>query len=263
MNHRKKLIEVALPLDVVNDASSYDKMPGIGPHPKGMHHWWVRLPLPAARAILFASLVDDPSADPRFADQPAAVQDRERQRLFDIIRTLMRKKIHQQSQVFKMAAAEIARCCDGKIPTLFDPFCGSGSIPLEAQRLGLPARASDLNPVAVLITKAAIEIIPKYANRPPVNPVAEKSMIKSIEWEGGRGLADDVHYYGKWMLEQATSQLDDLYPKIKMPKDYGSREANVIAWLWTRTVKCPNPACGAMLPLVRSFSLANRKGQQA
>jgi putative DNA methylase len=164
----KKLIEVSLPLDIINDASAYDKMPGIGAHPKGIHHWWARLPLPTARAILFASLVDDPSSHPeRFPTQE--MQDNERQRLFDIIRRLSQKKIHTNQEVFKDAHQEILKHCEGKLPTLLDPFAGGGSIPLEGMRLGLPVLASDLNPVAVLINKAQLEVLPKYANQEPIN----------------------------------------------------------------------------------------------
>ena len=150
---KKKLIEVALPLDVINDASAYDKMPGIGPHPKGIHQWWARLPLPCARAVLFASLVDDPSSDPAFADKTEKEQEQERDRLFRIIRNLSQKKATQSPEVFDAAHAEILRSCGGKLPKVLDPFCGGGSIPLEAQRLGLEAYGSDLNPVAVLINE--------------------------------------------------------------------------------------------------------------
>lgn len=152
---------------------------------------------------------------------------------------------------------------DGHPPPVLDPFCGGGSIPLEAQRLGLEAHASDLNPVAVLITKALIEIPPRFAGMPPVNPEARKKMQKKIEgkdWPGASGLAEDVRYYGKWMRDEAERRIGHLYPKAKLSD--GS-EATVIAWLWARTVKCPNPACGAMMPLVKSFSLSSKKKEKA
>jgi len=263
VSYRKKLIEVALPLAEINDASAYDKMPGIGPHPKGIHHWWARLPLPCARAILFASLVDDPSSDPAFAGKPEKVQDAERERLFKLIRALLQKKIHEKPGVFEQAHKEIVRACGGELPKVLDPFCGGGTIPLEAQRLGLEVYAGDLNPVAVLITKTLVEIVPRFAERPPVNPVARKELAHSSGWPGAKGLAEDVRHYGKWIKEEAIKRIGYLYPKIKLPKEYGGSEANVIAWLWARTVKCPNPGCAGQTPLVRSFSLAAKKGGRA
>jgi putative DNA methylase len=258
--YRKKLIEVALPLDAINDASAYDKMPGIGPHPKGIHQWWARLPLPCSRAVIFASLVDDPSSDPAFRDRPESDQERERDRLFKIIRGLLQKKVHLHPEVFAAAYAEIARSCGGKVPPVFDPFCGGGSIPLEAQRLGLKAYGGDLNPVAVLITKALIEIPARFAGRAPVNPESRREIRDT--WPGSTGLAADVRYYGNWIREEAIKRIGHLYPKIKLPKEYGGDEATVLTWLWARTVKCPNPACEATAPLVRSFSLSTKKGRK-
>lgn len=249
----KKLIEVALPLDIINDASAYDKMPGIGAHPKGMHHWWARLPLPSARAILFASLVDDPSAHPdKFPTEEAQVAERER--LFEIIRKLCQKKIHTKQEVFEEAHQEILKHCNGKLPTLLDPFAGGGSIPLEGMRLGLPVQASDLNPVAVLINKAQLEILPEFANQVPINP-SVKGKEAFTEWKLGKGLAEDLRYYGNWINEEAKKRIGKYYPKVKI----GNKEHNVITWLWARTVKCPNPACGGEMPLVRSFILSSKK----
>ena len=167
MKYRKKLIEVALPLPEINDASAYDKMPGIGPHPKGIHHWWARLPLPVARAVLFASVVDDPSAHPeKFSTEKA--QDSERERLFGIVRRLMQKQLHKQPKVYTEARAEITKQCGEHLPTVFDPFAGGGSIPLEAARLGFEAHAGDLNPVCVLLNKCNLELAPRWAERSPV-----------------------------------------------------------------------------------------------
>jgi putative DNA methylase len=250
---KKKLIEVALPLDIINDASAYDKMPGIGAHPKGIHHWWARLPLPSARAILFASLVDDPSANPNKFPTEAA-QETERERLFEIIRKLCQKKVHTHQQVFEEAYEEILKHCDGKLPTVLDPFAGGGSIPLEGMRLGLPVQASDLNPVAVLINKAQLEILPEFANQEPVNPKTKIEKAKQ-DWKLGKGLAEDLRYYGNWINEEAKKRIGKYYPKAKI----GSKEHNVITWLWARTVKCPNPACGCNMPLVRSFILSSKK----
>ena len=249
----KKLIEVSLPLDVINDASAYDKMPGIGAHPKGIHHWWARLPLPAARAILFASLVDDPSSHPdKFSTEEA--QEKERERLFDIIRKLSQKKIHTKRGVFKEAHEEILNHCSGQLPTIFDPFAGGGSIPLEGMRLGLQVHASDLNPVAVLINKAQLEILPKFVDQKPINP-ASKNSKNLKDYKLARGLTEDLEHYGHWVNEETKKAIGQYYPKAKI----GSKEYNVVTWLWARTIKCPNPACGAEMPLVRSFIFSSKK----
>ncbi len=216
----------------------------------------------ACRAVLFASIVDDPSSRPEeFPTEEA--QETERQRLFRIIERLVLWENTNNEIVLNEARQEILKATDGHPPPVLDPFCGGGSIPLEAQRLGLEAHGSDLNPVAVLITKALIEIPPKFAGMPPVNPEARKNMQKKIEgqdWPGASGLAEDVRYYGKWMRDEAEKRIGHLYPKAKLAD--GS-EATVIAWLWARTVKCPNPACGAMMPLMTTFWLSKRLGKEA
>lgn len=254
----KKLIEVALPLPEINDASAYDKMPGIGPHPKGIHHWWARLPLPTARAVLFASVVDDPSSHPeKFPTEEA--QNAERERLFGIVRELMQKKLHERPDVYAKAREEMLKHADGKLPPVLDPFSGGGSIPLEAARLGFEAHAADLNPVAVLLNKCNLELVPEWLDRPPVNPEVRGNVLRRSGWTGAGGLAEDVRYYGNVIRERAIEKIGHLYPKVKLPKEYGGREANVIAWLWARTVKCLNPACGAEIPFVRSFQITNKK----
>src|SRR5690606_25773611 len=226
-------------------------------HPSTLHLWWARRPLAACRAVLFAQLVDDPSAHPdRFPTEEA--QAKERRRLFDLIEKLVKWENSNDERLLKAAYEEIARCFDGEPPAILDPFAGGGSIPLEAQRLGLEAHASDLNPVAVLINKALIEIPPKFAGRSPVFPGAAGSRMG--EWPRATGLAEDVRRYGQWMRAEAEKRIGHLYPKAKLPD--GS-EANVIAWIWARTVTCPNPACGIRMPLVRSWWLAKKKGKEA
>jgi putative DNA methylase len=260
----KKLIEVALPLPEINDASSYDKMPGIGPHPKGIHHWWARLPLPCARAVLFASVVTDPSDDPAWKDKSEAEQDAERERLFGILRRLMGKKLHEHPDVYEEANKEMLRHCDGKLPPVLDPFSGGGSIPLEAARLGFEAHAADLNPVAVLLNKCNLELAPRWAGHAPVNPEDSESDVGTQVWTGTKGLAADVRYYGRLIRERALEKIGHLYPKVKLPEELGGVEANVTAWLWTRTVASPNPAArGKQVPLVSSFMLATKVGRQA
>jgi putative DNA methylase len=424
----KKLIEVALPLEEINRAAAREKSIRHG-HPSTLHLWWARRPLAACRAVLFAQLVDDPSSHPdQFPTEEA--QEQERKRLFGIIENLVKWENSNNEAVLAAARAEIVKSCDGNPPAVLDPFCGGGSIPLEAQRLGLKAYASDLNPVAVLITKALIEIPPKFANKPPVNPAARSewraersegrgerseregggaeralqgddrlgqgdgggagglpfgarpaargnvrdalatnqgcdldsgqhrgrldagiepgegavpgdrsrfaggdgdpsdavrrsrmvssradphaalaagrgqpnfdhdaaeseersegrevrneshaaspshsSLLFTHSYYGAQGLAEDVRYYGKWMRDEAEKRIGHLYPKVKVTAEMAKhrddlkglvgKELTVIAWLWVRTVKCPNPACGAMMPLVRSFWLSTKKGKEA
>ncbi len=272
MISRKKLIEVALPLEAINVASAREKSIRHG-HPSTLHLWWARRPQAACRAVLFGSLVDDPSSWPeKFPTEEE--QEEERQRLFRIIEELVTWANSNNETVMNAARTEIARSIAWNrgdeppigpesvkdylyrcAPTVLDPFCGGGSIPLEAQRLGLEAHASDLNPIAVLITKALIEIPPKFAGRPPVNPESRKKLDLTGDWKGMRGLEEDVRYYGKWVRDEAWRRIGHLYPKVKQP---GGKEATVIAWVWARTVKCMNPACGAQMPLVRSFRLSKK-----
>lgn len=263
MNHRKKLIEVALPLPEINDASAYDKMPGIGAHPKGIHHWWARLPLPTARAVLFASVVDDPSEHPdRFPTEDA--QNAERERLFDLIRNMMGKKLHEQPKVYAAAQAEMLKHCGGKLPAVYDPFAGGGSIPLEANRMGFESHAADLNPVAVLLNKCNLELAPRWAASPPVNPVDRKTLGGTDSWNGTHGLAADVRYYGSLVRERVIKRIGHLYPKVRLPKDQGGGETNVVAWIWVRTVTSPNPAMqGKHVPLMSTFWLSSKSGKQA
>src|SRR5437764_11225637 len=192
--YRKKLIEVALPLEAINKESAREKSIRHG-HPSTLHLWWARRPLAACRAVLFASLVDDPSSLPEeFPTEEA--QEKERQRLFRIIEDLVKWENSNNQEVLDRARKEILKSTDGNPPPVLDPFCGGGSIPLEAQRLGLEAQGTDLNPVAVLITKALIEIPAGFAGRPPVNPEARKKLDHSGAWNGTQGLAEDVRYYG-------------------------------------------------------------------
>ena len=257
---KKKLIEVALPLEAINKESAREKSIRHG-HPSTLHLWWARRPLAACRAVLFASLVDDPSSLPeQFPTE--ADQDKERQRLFRLIEKLVLWENSNNRAVLDEAHAEILKSTGGNPPPIYDPFCGGGSIPLEAQRLGLEAHGSDLNPVAVLITKALIEIPPKFAGQPPVNPAEKEKLSGKGMWTGARGLADDVRYYGQWMRDRAFERIGHLYPKVRLPKEHGGGEATVIAWLWTRTVVCPNPACGFLMPLVRSFVLSSKAGKK-
>lgn len=252
--YKKKLIEVALPLDAINVASAREKSIRHG-HPSTLHLWWARRPLAACRAVLFAQLVDDPSAHPDEFPTEEAV-DAERARLFAIIEDLVKWESSTDEEVLERARSEIRKSCDGNPPPILDPFAGGGSIPLEAQRLGLEAHASDLNPVAVLINKALIEIPPRWADHPPVHPKAENR----TRWQGAQGLAEDVRRYGAWMRNEAEKRVGHLYPKATLPD--GS-QATVIAWIWARTVACPNPACGATMPLASSFWLSKRKGKEA
>ena len=286
---RKKLIEVSLPLEAINAASAKEKPPPHG-HPSTLHLWWARRPLAACRAVLFAQLVDDPSAWPEEFPTEAD-QVRERDRLHEIIKQMVPWKATNDEIIIGKARYEIARSIargrgetlskDSKAedvlnylaehaPPVCDPFCGGGSIPLEAQRLGLRAHGSDLNPVAVLVSKATCEIPPKFANRPPVNPDSDRIM----NYKGAQGLAEDIRYYGRWMRDEAESRIGHLYPKVRVTaamaakredlKPYAGKELTVIAWLWARTVASPDPMMrGAHVPLVSSFVLSSKRGKEA
>jgi putative DNA methylase len=324
---RKKLIEVALPLDAINAASAREKSIRHG-HPSTLHLWWARRPLAAARAVIFAQMVDDPSeyvdtllgvpevrraaerewkkrreawaAKPDNAErgpEPTLAEcaaDIERQRLFKIIEDLVTWENTTNEAVLQKARDEIWQswrraCADNadhprakelfdrhRLPAFHDPFAGGGALPLEAQRLGLEAYASDLNPVAVLINKAMIEIPPKFAGKPPVNPAARAELARGGRWNGGgaQGLAEDVRYYGKWMRDEAEKRIGHLYPKIEITAEMAKerpdlkplvgQKLTVIAWLWARTVKSPNPAYAHVdVPLVSSFILSPMAGKEA
>ncbi|WP_330438620.1 DUF1156 domain-containing protein [Streptomyces griseoaurantiacus] len=252
---RTKLIEVSLPLEAINRESAREKSIRHG-HPSTLHLWWARRPLAAARAMLFAQLVDDPSTR---SDLSPEEQKAERQKLFDLIEEMVPWEATRDERIMRKVREKIAESHgDGPIPPILDPFAGGGTIPLEAHRLGLESHASDLNPVPVVINKALIEIPPKWAGRKPVSPTAELRTDGS--WRGASGLAEDVRQYGLWMREQAHARIGAHYPKAKL--EDGS-EAVVIAWLWARTVTCPSPSCGAEMPLVRSFWLSTKKTRPA
>ena len=334
---RRKLIEVALPLDAINKACAREKSIRHG-HPSTLHLWWARRPLAAARAVIFAQMVDDPSAyvdvlraDPKLHSKAEAalkarlklgeeasalaksaygtglsvpepgpaptlddmLTDLERQRLFGIIEKLVLWENTTNEMVLQAAREEIwaswRRACDEnvdhpraielfdrqRLPAFHDPFAGGGALPLEAQRLGLESYASDLNPVAVLINKAMIEIPPRFAGKLPVNPEAraEKSLI-SRDWKGAEGLADDVRYYGRWMRAEAEKRIGHLYPKVEVTAEmaktrpdlspYVGHKLPVIAWIWARTVKSPNPAFANVdVPLASTFMLSSKPGKEA
>ena len=292
MKTKKKLIEVALPLDLVNTEASRRKRKAPAGYPTSLHKWWAQRPLAAARAVIFAQMVDDPSSNPDLFPTEKA-QEKERRRLFGILEELVKWENTNNAEVLAQARAEIWQswrraCAENvdhpfakklfdryKLPDFYDPFAGSGALPLEAQRLGLQVVASDLNPVSVLITKAMIEVPPRFARQPPVNPTsrAKKTLLRK-EWRGASGLADDVRYYGKWMRDEAQRRIGHLYPKIKVTpemvnerqdlKHETGRELDVVAWLWARTVKSPNPAVADVaVPLVPNFMLSTKKGKEA
>ena len=341
--YRKKLIEVSLPLAAINAASAREKTIRHG-LPSTLHLWWARRPLAACRAVLFASLVDDPDSDPQYLKADGSVDEDaagiKRADLFNLIEELVLWENSNNPEVIRTARAEIARCVASRLvetgklekntiigekttawdlvtkghcrpqsmgldkkagqvrfafdvsrlppagvvdefltkhgPPVLDPFAGGGSIPLEAQRLGLRAYASDLNPVPVLINKALIEIPSTFAGRSPVNPEAlgeateakgknkkGKALLQK-QWPGATGLAEDVRYYGQWMRDEAEKQIGHLYPKVEITAQmarerpdllpYVGEHLTVIAWLWASTIPSPDPAFqNAKVPLIRSF----------
>jgi putative DNA methylase len=281
----KKLIEVALPLDDINTACAYEKMPGIGAHPRGIHLWWARRPLAAARAVLFAQMVNDPGYERNLGrgvnKERAKI---ERERLFKLIRGLVKWENTNNIELLEEARVEILKSwretCElnkghpqakeifnpDLLPGFHDPFSGGGALPLEAQRLGLTSFASDLNPVAVLINKSMIQVPPRFIDRSPVGPIpANQKQAKIVQdWSGTKGLAEDIRRYGSWLRDEAFKAVADLYPKVELPKAYGGGKANVIAWLWARTVKSPNPAFSHVdVPLISTYILANKDGKEA
>ena len=289
--YRRKLIEIDLPLDAINTESAKEKSIRKG-HPSTLHIWWSRKPTASCRAVLFASLVDDPVDCPdEFKNEYE--QTTERERLHDIVRRLAKwDSTHEtrrgNEELLASARWEIARSVarsrnelppdrddrdavlsflNNKALPVYDPFCGGGSIPLEAQRLGLRAIGSDLNPVAVLITKALIELPSGYRGQPPVNPKSDKTGIPIgkgkkatvIPWRGAAGLAEDIRYYGRWMRQEAWDRIGHLYPPLNLPDD---GQATVTAWLWTRTLPCPNPACRVEMPLTGTFQISSKRGNE-
>jgi putative DNA methylase len=295
----RKLIEVALPLDAINEAAAKEKSIRHG-HPSTLHLWWARRPLAAARAVIFAQMVNDPSWKWELehpGEMPPgnlkASWAASRKRLFSIIEDLVKWENTANEEVLAKARAEIrkswAETCElnkghpqaaelfdpKKIPSFHDPFAGGGSLPLEAQRLGLESYASDLNPIAVLINKATIEIPPKFSGRPPVNPEARASRDAwSKQWARAQGLADDVRYYGQWVREQALKRIGNAYPPIEITQEIAKerddlrplvgQKLTVIAWIWTRTVKSPNPAFSHVdVPLASTFVLSSKAGKES
>jgi len=291
MTPKKKLIEVFIPLEPINVASAREKSIRHG-HPSTLHLWWARRPLAAARAVIFSQMVDDPSAHPELFPTKEK-QEEERGRLSKIIEELVKWENTTNETVLQQARDEIWKswrytCAENadhprakelfdrhKLPAFHDPFAGGGALPLEAQRLGLESYASDLNPVAVLINKAMIEIPPKFAGQPPVNPEGQRQKAQmNKSWRGAEGLAEDVRYYGQWMRDEAEKRIGHLYPKIEVTaamvqerpdlKKYEGRKLSVIAWLWARTVKSPNPAFASIdVPLASTFMLSTKAGKEA
>jgi putative DNA methylase len=252
LTDKRKLIEVAIPLEAINAAAAAEGSVGQRPHPKNLHRWWARRPLSAARAVIWASLVDDPSSDPTLSP---GEQERERQRLFEILKRLVIWENANNRDVLAEARAEIDRCYPDGAPPIVDPFGGGGAIPLEAQRLGLTVVTGDLNPVAVLIQKAMLEIPPRFADRPPVHPEAQEALGA---WRGAFGLAADVDAYGKWMQSEARRRIGQYYPE--MTDDQGN-PVTPIAWIWARTVESPDPSWNGHVPLVSTWVLSKKPGK--
>ena len=296
-NYKKKLIEVAIPLEAINAASAREKSIRHG-HPSTLHLWWARRPLAACRAVLFAQLVDDPSGyadklldDPKICKQAEAdlvvrlkvwrdrkadaqgnvpdtpepaledcAADIERKRLFEIIEELVIWENSTNEEVLERARAEIRRSCGGELPAIYDPFSGGGSIPLEAQRLGLPSFGSDLNPVAVMIGKAMVEIPPRFRDKAAIHP----GVPGRIHYRNAEGMAEDIRHYGEWIREKAWTRIGHLYPQVALPRELGGGSATVVAWVWARTVPSPDPAFSdVQVPIASSFLLSLGTGKEA
>ena len=291
VKRRKKLIEVAIPLDGINKASIHEKMPGISQHPRGIHHWWARRPFGAARAILFAQLVDDPSSIPELFPDSAS-QEAERDRLFAITEKLASWNNTWNRELLDDAKTEITKswsraCEDNKsnplahelfdkkcLPGFHDPFAGGGAIPLEAQRLGLRSYATDLNPIPTLINKALLEIPGRVSGFPSVAPrINKQTKLQVAHPSSIDGFLEDIAYYSDWMLGRAKERIGDLYPPVTVTQDMCSAQPKldallgsslkVVTWLWVRTVKSPNPAfTDRDTPLSSTFLLRSKKGSE-
>lgn len=252
-NPKKKLIEVAIPLEAINKASAREKSIRHG-HPSTLHLWWARRPLAACRAVLFAQLVDDPASHPEQFPTDEAVEE-ERQRLFRIIEDLVEWENSTRDEVLGRARAEIRKNFPDGLPSVYDPFSGGGSIPLEALRLGLPSEGSDLNPVAVMIGKAMIEMPSQFKDQKPAHP----GKPERLHYRGAEGLAEDILWYARALSDKAWEKIGHLYPQVALPKKDGGGEGTVLAWLWARTVASPNPAVrGAHVPLISNYWLCNK-----
>ena len=255
--YKKKLIEVALPLDDINAACQREKSIRHG-HPSTLHLWWARRPLAAARAVTWASLVDDPSSHPEeFPTEEE--QNAERERLFSILRDLVIWENSNNQELLERAKAEIMKSTNNNPPAFLDPFAGGGALPFEAQRLGLKTYSSDLNPVSVMLNKAMIDFPSRFQNVKPINP---NSSQEQYQWYASAGLADDVEFYGNLLKNKAYEKLSSYYPRFKHISNGKEIDSTVIAWLWARTIKCPNPACEADVPLIHSFNIYTKKGKE-
>ncbi|GIL16886.1 MAG: hypothetical protein BroJett040_06370 [Oligoflexia bacterium] len=293
MSYRKKLIEVALPLEAINTESARRKRKAPAGYPTALHKWWAQRPIAAARAVLFAQLIDDPSSNPDLFPTEQA-QEKERKRLFHLIEELILWDNTRNEDLLNKIRKEIEmnwkRECERNAnhpkaqslfnpknpPRFHDPFAGGGSIPVEAQRMGLRSHAGDLNPVAVLINKAMIEIPPRFCNLAPVaaNASSQGKLVEKKKWTGAEGIAEDVRRYGEMVRQESAKRLSSLYPKVKITKEmatdradlktYIGKELTVVAWIWARTVKSPNPAFSKIdVPLVSTFALSDKAGKEA
>lgn len=253
----KKLIETAMPVSVINREAEKEKT-ARGGLPSNVHMWWSRRPMAAARSVLFATCVDDPVEHPELFPTKEA-QNQERMRLLEMTEALCAVESASDEALLTAAKKEILRYAEGTLPAVYDPFVGGGAIPVEAQRLGLKAESSDLNPVAVMITKLVADIPARFADTVPVHPQQEMKLDTPLP--GAKGYAEDVQYYGEWMLTEAKKRIGYLYPQITSPETGADLE--VSAWIWARTIKCPNPSCGCEIPLSSSYDLAKKKGSEA
>lgn len=271
----KKLIEVALPLDDINAASAQEKSIRHG-HPSTLHLWWARRPLAASKAVIFAQMVNDPGGSRGWLRGKTKEQaDLEREELFQICRDLINWDNLNNAEVIEKARRKILESWEescringdpvSEMPPFYDPFSGGGAIPLEAQRLGFNTTAFDINPVAVTINKAMIEIPPKFVGKKAVGPLSSNDRQQNVleDWRGSLCLLEDTKRYGQWMKEEAERRIGNLYPEVTLPAESGGNKAKVIAWIWARTVKSPNPAYSSVdVPLVSNFFLCTKKGKE-
>ena len=250
----KRLIEVSLPLAKISQQSAREKSIRHG-HISTLHIWWARRPLAAMRAAIFAALI------------PAPDDDAERERLERLIAAIVDwdQVKAGNSQAIEEARARIRRAFPDRPPRLLDPFMGGGATGLEALRLGCETHALELNPVAHLIELCTLVYPQRYGSGETEeqrrtgdrrSPTADRRQLtlpgSAPTGGGGRTLADDVRHWGRWVLERAREEIGHLYANP-------TGDETIVGYLWARTVRCPNPACGAEMPLVRQWWLAKTK----
>ena len=293
MTRDRRLIEDFLPIQAIGKEASREKSVRKG-HISTLHLWWARRPLVACRAAVYGALVPAsrfiPENGPdnkkqslgranaakflerlcKYPGEPAVIREAQRH-ILEAHAERLTQETGKRVTVEDIEAGRAPR------PKVLDMFAGGGAIPLEALRLGCEAYAMDLNPVAYIILLCTLVYPQKYGQPDPNarGMTGPKNARGETTWGG---LANEVRYWGEWVLRRVKAEIGDLYPLIPDP-EYKGRRAEAqrsfwptakdsevppgflvpVAYLWTRTVRCKNPSCGATVPLVRQTWLYKPK----